>query len=104
MSYTDYRSVVEVHDYQRDARREQFLPDPVYFPLMRRICELVLADTPIEKVLNMANDERDFRTPMSGRTGGNHFPTQRYTACFAIHSTASAFRGEHTKRKVRTCL
>jgi|GEM_PF-2416185 len=58
-----------------DFKAYKMIPDPVLFPQLRRVWELVLEGIPIDRVRVIANGEIGVRTPVRGRLGGK--PIQR---------------------------
>lgn len=56
--------------YALDPERRRFVPDKTYFPLVRRLFELVLSGVPVREVLRTANEDWDFKTPVHGAIGG----------------------------------
>jgi len=56
--------------YLTDFKAYKIVPDPVLFPKLRKVWELVLEGQPILQVLKIANDDLDIRTPRHGTLGG----------------------------------
>ncbi|MEI7741486.1 MAG: recombinase family protein [bacterium] len=47
------------------------IPDPVLFPLVRKVWDLYLGGSSINQILKIANQEWGFKTPQRKRRGGN---------------------------------
>lgn len=61
--------------WMSDFKAYKMVPDPILFPQLRKIWELVLQGIPIDRVRVIANEEMKIRTPIRGRLGGK--PIQR---------------------------
>ncbi len=58
-----------------DFKAYKMISDPILFPQLRKVWELVLDGVPIDRVRVIANEEMGVRTPVRGRLGGK--PIQR---------------------------
>lgn len=56
--------------YLNKSKTKTIVPDPVHFPLIRRMFELVLAGHSAREVGRIARDEWGFRTPVRRKIGG----------------------------------
>lgn len=56
--------------YRVDWETKRFVPDPVYFPLVKQIFALAASGMKMGKLLEAVNVDWGFRTPRRGKLGG----------------------------------